>query len=214
MRKILFTALLLLVGTISFGAVVGSPHDLSAALPVGNQQVCVFCHTPHQAAAASAQDPLWNHRASTFAGSYGAYDSATMDHTAGAFGAGAIGSLNSSQLCMSCHDGTTGPGNLYNNPNNSTGGEDTPGAPWAPATMISGNALLGTSLVDDHPVNFTYDSTLDATGLVATAAVPAGWLIGGEVHCASCHNPHDNTFFPFLNATNDGSDLCLGCHLK
>ncbi|NIR44635.1 MAG: cytochrome C, partial [Gemmatimonadetes bacterium] len=32
--------------------------------------------------------------------------------------------------------------------------------------------------------------------------------------CASCHDPHDNTFAPFLAADNTDSALCVHCHVK
>ncbi|MCF6192532.1 MAG: cytochrome c3 family protein [Candidatus Hydrothermae bacterium] len=39
-------------------------------------------------------------------------------------------------------------------------------------------------------------------------------LEGEKVQCGTCHNPHDNTNAPFLEASNTGSQLCLTCHLK
>ena len=81
---------------------------------------------------------------------------------------------------------------------------------------------MGTSLSDDHPVNFTYVAALaTADGELATpisaAYVDAAQtvpLFGGKVQCASCHDPHDNTYEPFLTTTNAASQLCSTCHLK
>ena len=81
---------------------------------------------------------------------------------------------------------------------------------------------MGTSLSDDHPVNFTYDAALATAdrGLVApdsSSYVDAAQtikLFGAKVQCATCHNPHDNTNEPFLTKTNAGSQLCRTCHLK
>jgi predicted CXXCH cytochrome family protein len=215
MKRVLgiLTLLLLAAAGGAFAQVAGTPHDLSAALPT-TQRICVFCHTPHgalsQTPAATSQYPLWNHTLST--NTFTVYDSATMNATPTPF----AGTDNSSSaLCMSCHDGSVGIGSLVNNPNLPTGGEETP---TNVATLITGNANLGTDLSNDHPVNFTYDTALATAdgGLVDPATSPTiqGWLIGGTVQCASCHDPHDNTNFPFLNATNIGSALCSTCHLK
>lgn len=191
--------------------IVGSKHDLKAALPT-SQQVCVFCHTPHQPTGQTT-DPLWNHTLSANAG-YGVYASPTLNAVPTQV-AGTDGSVSS--LCMSCHDGTVGPGSLYNRPN-ILAGEETPVAPWAPATMIAGNALMGTDLSNDHPVNFLYNTALAGLdgGLVDPAGSPTvtALLIGGMVQCSSCHDVHDPTFLPFLRATNVNSALCTTCHIK
>jgi len=36
----------------------------------------------------------------------------------------------------------------------------------------------------------------------------------GNIECVSCHDPHDNTFSPFLAADNTDSALCVHCHVK
>lgn len=213
MRKIL----IVLVGTLLFSGVamaqtiVGSQHDLSAALPT-SQQVCVFCHTPHQPEGPPQvnTDPLWNHTLSV-TGSYGVYGSPTLDAVPTDIGGGTA----VSNLCMSCHDGTVGLGSLYNDPNITGGAEETP---TNSATIIGGNANMGIDLSNDHPVNFTYDTALATTdgGLEdpATNATVASWLIGGSVQCSSCHDVHDPTNLPFLRASNVNSALCTTCHTK
>lgn len=210
-RAILVAAVALVSGSAAFGAtIVGSKHDLKAALPT-SQQVCVFCHTPHQPTGQTT-DPLWNHTLSATA-SYGVYASPTLNAVPTDIGAGTA----VSNLCMSCHDGTVGPGSMYNRPNIASG-EETPVAPWAPATLITGNANMGTDLSNDHPVNFTYNTalaTLDG-GLVDPAGNPTvtGLLIGGSVQCSSCHDVHDPQFLPFLRLSNTNSALCTTCHIK
>jgi len=188
--------------------VVGTDHDLSND---GNTaEVCVYCHTPHQATAAAGQDPLWNHTLSTVA-SYGVYASTTLDSSPTDIGGAVAGSASVSNLCMSCHDGTVAPSSLYNNPN--------AGAPTAIA-LLTGGANLGQALSDDHPINFNYDAALATSdgGLVtptdATTVDGTIPLFGGTVQCASCHDPHDDTNSPFLVATNSNSGLCTRCHLK
>ena len=120
-RWIPIMAALAIVGLFAVPAhaqVLGSKHDLRAVgggtlIGTGLQQVCVTCHTPHQAATANAQDPLWNHTVSS-AGLYGVYLSTTLQAVPTSFGGGGTpGTLNASQLCMSCHDGTVGVLNMY-----------------------------------------------------------------------------------------------------
>lgn len=198
--------------------IVGTSHDLSANLPT-SQRVCVFCHTPHQPSNFGGQpvetDPLWNHELSSTA-SYGIYDSPTFD--AGPGNLDTISDIGGqeevSNLCMSCHDGTVGLGAQYNQPNISPGVEEVP---INAAVVLTGNANLGTDLSNDHPVNFTYDAALVAAdGQLNDPTVPpiSDWLFNGTVQCASCHDPHDDTNFPFLIADNTGSGLCLTCHIK
>ncbi len=219
MKKLLFVLVcgsLLSGGAVTAQSVVGTNHDMSAALPT-SQRVCVFCHTPHQPEGPPqiTTDPLWNHTLSVTA-SYGVYDSPTFD------GSGTIADIGGGQtvsnLCMSCHDGTVGLGSLYNNPNLPPPPAGNEEVPTNQGTMMSGNSNMGTDLSNDHPVNFTYDTALaTADGeLVDPATDPTiqGWLFAGTVQCASCHDPHDNTFFPFLNATNVQSAMCRTCHIK
>lgn len=217
------------------GTVVGSAHDLrvvGGGTPIGTGlvQVCVTCHTPHQATTAAAQDPLWNHTASTFVGTYGVYSSTTLNAAPVDFGAGTIGTLNTSQLCMSCHDGTVSVLSMYKQPN--LGGTPTPAALAGYTAGVMNNTnpgYIGTSLTDDHPVNFTYNAALaTADGAIVTpnsatcvtAGAPCttplftGGATGSAVQCATCHNPHDPTNAPFLRVSNNASALCITCHIK
>ncbi len=221
-KRILFlTTLALCVATVASGqSVVGSKHDLSAALPV-SAQVCVFCHTPHQPEGPPQvnQYPLWNHTMSAVA-SYGTYDSPTFDAGTGGAALSTIadigGGATVSNLCMSCHDGTVGVGSLYNDPNIAGGSE----VPTNAATLIgaiSATADLSTDLTNDHPVNFDYSTALFSAdgGLVdPTNAAVSPLLFGGKVQCSSCHDVHDPTHAPFLVMDNSGSTLCLTCHVK
>lgn len=215
--------------------VVGSEHDLRAtgggtAIGTGLVQVCVTCHTPHQATTAAAQTPLWNHTASTFGGNYGVYTSSTMQASPTNWGAGAIGSQNTSQLCMGCHDGTVSVLSMYKQPN--LGGTPTAAAlaGFTAGAMSNTNmSYVGTSLTDDHPVNFTYNAALATSdgGLTSPSSAtcvtagpscqvplfPSGALTA-TVQCASCHDPHNPTNQPFLRVSNAASALCLTCHIK
>lgn len=203
MKKMLLiaVAMILVASVASAASIVYSKHDMRSFITnETSTEVCVYCHTPHQAG--TSQDPLWNHSLSSF-GAYGAYTSATstvgtsLDSTSNTIGA----------LCMSCHDGTVAVNSLFNPPNlNSVG----------TATFIFGAARLGTDLTNDHPVEFSYATALsyNAAGVLNTGASVDALLIGGNVTCASCHQVHDPQFTPFLRVTNANSQLCLTCHNK
>jgi predicted CXXCH cytochrome family protein len=222
MKKIFFILIALTVCvSMGFAQVADTQHDLSsgsagtfndAALQSTNiDEVCVFCHTPHQPSTVFT-DPLWNHTLSAET-SYGVYDSVTLNADDAVTGAIAevAASGATSDLCMSCHDGTIAVGNLYNNPN--AGVPDNSTDAIAPAN----SAYVGTDLTNDHPVNFEYDAEL--FGLDNGLNDPSGGaiqalLIGGYVQCSSCHDPHDDTNGSFLVMSNATSALCTTCHNK
>lgn len=192
-------ALVALAPTKAGATIVGSPHDFSTIAGFGsNGQVCVFCHTPHNAVAAADQiAPLWNHTTTT--ATFTLYSSATLNAAAGQ-------PDSSSKACLSCHDGTVAI--------DAFGGRTG-------TQVIAGSRMLGTDLSNDHPISFTYDAALATAdgGLVTPASaamVSAGIpLFNGKLQCASCHQVHDNsTFQPFLRASRVGSELCLRCHTK
>jgi predicted CXXCH cytochrome family protein len=189
-------ALLTLAATgAAIAGIVGTAHDLSGDFngPDGNQ-VCIYCHTPHNA---TAHVPLWNR--DTSVANYTMYDSFTEDYDHPSTVDG------SSVLCMSCHDGTIALNAIHNG---NVGGNPT---------FISGDGLLDTDLTNDHPISFVYQSSIDNgdTGLFpASNNAVAALLEGGKVQCASCHDVHGSSFDPFLRMSNAGSALCLTCHNK
>ncbi len=192
-----------LIATVSVGVasaqVSGTDHDMSTNEPTG--QICIFCHTPHNASPAV---PLWNHTLPT--ASYTEYASPTMDSAS----AGPLqNGTGVSNLCLSCHDGTVGLGDLVNN--------GPAGPPTNAGTLIGGPGLLGTDLSNDHPINIIYDEAVDAE-LVARATVVLTLDLFGtgadELQCATCHDPHNDNNQPFLVIANTNSALCTTCHIK
>ncbi len=222
-QKFILAAFLAFISAASFAqSIVASKHDLSTGGGIANKstnesQVCIFCHTPHQKTITAT--PLWNKNLSAQT-TYGVYASSTLNATLTEVGSG--GTV--SNLCLSCHDGTVAVNSLDNkssigaNPTMGTGTElDATGK-----IAAARESMIGTSLTNDHPINFTYDATLATAdgGLVsptsasyvdAAHAVP---LYGGKLQCASCHNPHNNANTAFLRKANSGSALCLTCHSK
>jgi len=198
--------------------VVNTKHNLSAIGPAGRtvsalsqDQVCVFCHTPHGATSAPGA-PLWNRQLNE-SQTYTRYTSSSLDAET------IQGQLDqpggSSKLCLSCHDGTLAIGQV-----NVAGGQQNVAIAMsgtAPdGSMPSGAGAqtgfsrdLGTDLRNDHPISLTYDSTLaNLDGeLVDPAAAahiglrepgvrptvplePTGNGGAAQLQCASCHDPH------------------------
>lgn len=192
------TLLAIAPALVQAAGISGTKHDLSTR-GWGSTELCVFCHAPHNTDKTVTDAPLWNHKVTT--ASFAVYASPTLNATVGQ-------PSSSSRLCLSCHDGTVAL--------------DSFGGVTGTHTL-TGTNLLGTDLVNDHPISFTYDATLaasDSGGLVvpvsaskvdAAGTVP---LFAGKVECASCHQVHNSVNQPFLRIPNTGSALCLKCHIK
>lgn len=170
-------------------------------------EICVFCHTPHDAIKNNSIT-LWNHALST--SSYTTYTSPTMDNTVTAMGAVDATTATTSNLCLSCHDGTVAL-NSQNNPSNELKNGAMVGV--TANKLGAGSTNLGTDLSNDHPVNMAYDRTKD-TNLKDLTGVTTVKLYTNSVQCASCHDPHTSANAPFLRASMTGSSLCLICHDK
>lgn len=199
---LLIVAIMLVASVASAASIVNSSHDMRTWLTTAtNTEVCVYCHTPHQATGVTTS-PLWNHSQSLVT-SYGAYSSATMNTAAGDLD-GTTSAV--SALCMSCHDGTVAVNSLYNPPNQGTTGN---------TYFVTGTANLGNDLTNDHPIEFSYTASISGGDLgLNTGASVSALLIGGNVTCASCHQVHDPQYIPFLRMDNAGSALCVTCHNK
>lgn len=191
---------LVLGQTVQAGTIVGSAHDFSAQGWSGGE-TCVTCHTPHNASTSVSAAPLWNHAVTT--ATFTVYSSGTLNATVGQ-------PDGTSKLCLSCHDGTVAI--------DSFGGATG-------STMVSGGALVGTSLANDHPVSFTYDAALATSdgGLKDPATATSGlgstidtdMLSAGKMQCSSCHDVHNGSGLAnLLVKSNAGSALCLTCHSK
>lgn len=164
-------------------------------------EVCVYCHTPHSGQTSA---PLWNRNFSS--ASYQMYNqahSSTINMTVDPQPTGV------SLACLSCHDGTVGLDVIVNVPNGYSG-------PPAVGTPLPAGAFnLGTDLRNDHPVSVLYDNTADPKFRTPAQVAASGLqLYSGKVQCGSCHDPHTAVNRPFLRISNNGSSLCLSCHIK
>lgn len=161
----LFPALMMVFMFAMPQAIAGittTKHNLSTGgtganhLTSGTAEICVFCHTPHGAAAAgAAKPPLWNKALPSSAGytTYSSASSSTID--------GNVSLANSVSLaCLSCHDGSQAMDNMINAPGSggyNANGASPAGYTWTGAAIMpSSVALLGTDLSNDHPVAIQY----------------------------------------------------------
>ncbi len=183
-------------------SIINSPHDLSAGSSgqvraAVEDQICIFCHTPHNASPVGA---LWNRSLSPQA--YSVYTSRSLDAKPGQ-------PTGASKLCLSCHDGTIALGSVLSQPTPilMSGGV---------TTLPPGPSNLGTDLRDDHPISFQFDSTLVSKDqhLRDPAALPSAVKLDSnrELQCTTCHDAHNNAFGKFLVTHNTNSELCIACH--
>ena len=188
-----------LTATRAMAGITGSDHDFSTESWNTTGQICVVCHTPHNAN--SGITPLWNHATTT--STFTVYTSPSLDAAVGQPSA-------SSKACLSCHDGTVALDSFGGN----TG-----------STTMTGDRNLGTDLVNDHPISLGYDTALATAdgGLYDPATASSGLggtinddlLLGGKMECASCHDVHNSTNLPkLLVKSNASSALCFTCHSK
>ncbi|BDG07412.1 cytochrome c3 family protein [Anaeromyxobacter paludicola] len=253
MRNLLkFLAVVALVMPLAGQAQIkNSRHDLSSSNSTSGavkatsvDQVCIFCHVPHNAQTTLA---LWNRKNPT--STYTWTDSinngktsqgTTLPTTAAQF------SANGSLRCLSCHDGSIALGDVMN-----MGGSATTIAITDQASRTSGGKIVGTSPYDigvggdlrkNHPVGVPFPGQTGTTAPVganqyygatntgcstnsgggcvnngtAGKALPLYLNSGNalQIECASCHEPHNTANGTFLRASNAGSALCLTCHQK
>lgn len=183
-------------------SILNSPHDLSVQSPnhvraVEQEQICIFCHAPHAAAAAA---PGWNrHDPSTFYRIYRSRSTEARIHQP----------EYASRQCLSCHDGHQLLGQVLSRPL-------TDPIPMTFQTMPPGPSNLTTNLSDDHPISFRYDRALSNADpeIYDPQRISPRLPLGerGEVNCQTCHDPHNNNLNHFLRLPWKRGALCLTCH--
>lgn len=203
------------------------------------QRVCIFCHTPHKSEwDRSHLGPLWNRQPSAV--TLTPYEWVAPANLR--IGMTADPLIGPSRLCMSCHDGiiAVDTHNAAGTDNNgasvmSTGISDL--SVNHPIGFLYSDALTarGTDqLVDPFSGAYFIDKVIPATGAATyntyfyTDRRIADALYNGYVTCCSCHEVHNNKnainapsvsdpeIIPnyVVRAREEGSALCLSCHIK
>ncbi len=207
----LLAYLLYPLNAIAKTGIINTPHNLSATkIPgdtlqpqaVSETRICIFCHTPHNS---FPQTPLWNKELKPE--NYVLYESTTLSVTP-------LQPDGPTKLCLSCHDGTIALGAVWAPTQILTSDGQT--GPWTTTIETTGEIreryIIGTDLRDDHPVTFPYPTTHPE--IRSTPPLDLVLYGGGNVHCSTCHDPHDNTYGKFLAKDNKYSALCTSCHNK
>ncbi len=222
-------SLVMLTSSLSFAARKLSealnPHNLSSsASHTGphsdtEDQICVFCHTPHSAA---PDTPLWNRPDPNTMGSFPLYNSALLikgDTARTGYIADANYPSGASRMCLSCHDGATAIGILL--------GSDTISMPGGSEFITKTSAVI--QLDKAHPISFNYNNDVIVNVLNASYQLPADPSIdtpldnNGQMQCTTCHDPHLDTradasydnlpFWRHLGAAASYDDVCQSCHV-
>lgn len=219
----------------------GSLHDMNNTPGTHQKDAllrsCVFCHTPHNAQI-MMNAPLWNRADSTIPvfAAYGWVAPANMslnipDPTVGP-----------TRVCLSCHDGSVAvdshgtnkpmAGSMKLDPANHAYVRDMTithpiGFKYADAVAARPGELVpvNTGFLQGNAALLTgqaFDTKNRASvGLSSTKI--SDTLYQGNVTCASCHEVHNtNNAKPettgiynyFLRAQEEGSAICLSCHIK
>ena len=225
---VLVSVYYLAVPVLSFSGILNTKHNFSASAPSENvvraqseTQVCIFCHTPHNA---NPSVPLWNHELSGVV-NYTNYWKDTLQSYSSEAEAPPIDGF--SKLCLSCHDGTIAIGMIVSGP-------EIKMAPSSHLTdgrlnqTATGYGYIGTDLSGGHPVSIIFNQTLrDLRRQNVPDAIQLNWPVvdrdvklyptqgGYGVQCPSCHDPH-GTKAPASEAPlwrKDTYDaVCLVCH--
>ncbi|RJQ19727.1 MAG: hypothetical protein C4560_05900 [Nitrospiraceae bacterium] len=223
-----------------YAGVETTKHNLSTSGPgpiraTSETRVCVFCHTPHGAAAT----PLWNHTLSQ--ASY-ILPSSSIDEWSTLLSSPQNPPDGDSKLCLSCHDGTVAIGAIVNLGGSATtvSMQDSGTGYLTPGGLLSSSSsgYLGTNLSGDHPVSIEVNPSLisdkdtqcinnDVSFKLCYPQKPVkltptgnrygiGPSTGVGVQCSSCHDAHDGTNPYFLRVPGSYDDitteLCTNCH--
>jgi cytochrome c2 len=219
----------------------GSQHDMNKIVPANAdalQRTCVFCHTPHSADATNT-GPLWNR--GLVATNVDAYTWVSPNNQA-AFGYITNPLIGPSQLCLSCHDGSIAVDSHATN-KAQTGSVKLTGAKQIvdlgvthpigmkyDATLRAGELVAGTEgfiTADSSVMTASGFDTIARTGVTkGSTTIDSVMYVNGTdkiMTCASCHDVHNTVnaktdtgadYNYFLRVREEGSAICLSCHIK
>ena len=195
--RLLALGLLLGATPVAVGDISGSAHDFSSD-SWNSGEICMPCHTPHDADTSVTASPLWNHAVTT--ASFTLYSSPTLVETP-------VAPRGVSKLCLSCHDGTIALDSFSG---------------MSGSNYVTGQANLGTDLSDDHPISIKWEHQNSVGSCSGCHGAHQGNMYNsvlpffdGYVECASCHDVHDQAgLSKLLRKPLAYSELCFHCHSK
>lgn len=210
---ILLSAAALFAGSAMAG-ISNTRHNLSTS-GIGTvkaqteTEICVFCHTPHNAA---VKVPLWNR--TNPAGAIATY-AGRLSETIQADIPENLAADSISRFCLSCHDTVSGA---------NVGNVVRPGPIAMNGANIRPQAVIGgaEALRDDHPIGF---QVLDKNDSGGDPEIKDKTLWGlplyksgnganiNQLECPTCHDPHIERLL-FLRGRIASGGLCLTCHDK
>lgn len=220
---------------LALGDIRTTPHSLMKMSNETNaSEACLFCHTPIQSGPPPEKAPLWQH-------SIGTNLVFTIYDDIGRLGLGKPSVGSQSIACLSCHDANQALA-VSKTSSDHPFGVPYRGAPknHLPALQKSaskpGDDAGSPAVWARHLV--THEDFRDVSqGIVEDRTV---WWVAASgttarrtrndlplyerhdtesgrdlpfIECSSCHDPHTSTPL-FLRLTNEGSQLCLTCHIK
>jgi hypothetical protein len=196
LRTILFIAALVPAAAFAQAGIRNTDHDLSnsstnTAIKNGNaanNQICIYCHTPHKA---QSTNLLWNHTATLATTWAWGTDLNGLALTNTYTGTPLPTTLRSgSKRCLGCHDGSVAIGDVSNAGDGAAGNiggltgavaglVDVNGFMIDPTHTIGAPVAAGVgSMGTNHPISIPYAGQVGYNG--ATSSVPAAWM-GGAV---------------------------------
>lgn len=210
-----------------------TPHSLvKKSVKPDASDVCVFCHTPNVAGKPPEHAPLWQR-------SIGTNLVFTTYDDIGRLGLGKDSVGSQSIACLSCHDSNqaraiskTSADHPFGVPYRGASLHRGPALPMHKSeTESDGSSVRAKGLV-------AFDDFRDVSqGIIENRTI--WWVsVSGNtarrtrsdlplyqrhdedsgqnlpfIECSSCHDPHSSNN-QFLRLPNDGSRLCLSCHIK
>lgn len=230
----------LFLGVLVCGSVWGdirtTPHSLvRKSVKSDGSDVCVFCHTPNQSGTQPDKPPLWQH-------SIGTDLIFTIYDDIGRLGVGKQSVGSQSIACLSCHDaaqafsvgksaadhpfGVPYRGAVKDSLSSAFSRGSTEEQADAEAPMVKAKKLVSTEDFRDVSQGVVENRTawwVSAAGTTSKRMrndlplYPRQDGLSGQelpfIECSSCHDPHSSNI-TFLRMPNDGSKLCLTCHMK
>jgi predicted CXXCH cytochrome family protein len=186
-KTTLLVLVLILFTNPSFAVLSGSAHDFGG---------CGICHSVHNGIGGGGANFIENP-----VDAIAFYNSSTLDADITPEGV----NKSDAPFCLTCHDGAS----------------IAVGKNADLAYLIIGNLDITTNLSNDHPTGFTYSVAAQADPGIRPATAlsnPAMVYFGptlDQMWCSSCHDVHGGVAgTPMLVMNNNGSALCLECHIK